>query len=61
MEGAYLLSFELSESHNSISDFGIGPVHMDKRMRSVSLIKVCCEERKIKVSDVHTKDHILHQ
>lgn len=57
MEGASPLSFELFGT----SEFGLGPVHVDRRMRSVNLIKACCAERENKASDVHTEDHRLHQ
>lgn len=43
MKGAFFLSYELSwlcDSHGGTFDFGTGPLQIDKRMRSVSLMKV---------------------
>lgn len=46
-EGQSLAQVLLSEpcsSHNGTSDFSTVPVQTDRRRRSVSLMKVCCEE-----------------
>lgn len=51
MKGAFFLSYELSQlcdSHSGTFDFGTGPLQIGKRMTSVSLMKVCCEEQKRK-------------